>query len=90
MDEVRPAAGLDDPYRNPELFRWLDSLEGVPDWLGPAETNVERESWSAWQRRGNHFFGGLAIVSGVAGFVAVTEHAVIAGAVVRSLQANGL
>ena len=57
MDEVRPAAGLDDPYRNPELFRWLDSLEGVPDWLGPAETNVERESWSAWQRRGNHFFG---------------------------------
>ena len=57
MDEIRPAAGLVDPYKNPELFRWLDSLEGVPDWLGPAETNVERESWSAWQRRGNHFFG---------------------------------
>lgn len=57
MDEIRPAAGLGDPYKNPELFRWLDSLEGVPDWLGPAETNVERESWSAWQRRGNHFFG---------------------------------
>jgi uncharacterized integral membrane protein (TIGR00698 family) len=57
MDKVRPAAGLGDPYKNPELFRWLDSLEGVPDWLGPAETNVERESWSAWQRRGNHLFG---------------------------------
>jgi uncharacterized integral membrane protein (TIGR00698 family) len=57
MDKVRPAAGLGDPYKNPELFRWLDSLEGVPDWLGPAETNVERESWSAWQRRGNHIFG---------------------------------
>ncbi len=57
MDKVQPATGLGDPYKNPELFRWLDSLEGVPDWLGPAETNVERESWSAWQRRGNHFFG---------------------------------
>ena len=57
MDKVRPAAGLGDPYKNPELFRWLDSLEGIPDWLGPAETNVERESWSAWQRRGNYFFG---------------------------------
>ena len=57
MDKVRPAAGLGDPYKNPELFRWLDSLEGIPDWLGPAETNVERESWSAWQRRGNYLFG---------------------------------
>ena len=57
MDRVQPTAGLSDPYKNPELFRWLDSLEGVPDWLGPAETNVERESWSAWQRRGNYFFG---------------------------------
>jgi uncharacterized integral membrane protein (TIGR00698 family) len=57
VDKVRPAAGLGDPYKNPELFRWLDSLEGVPDWLGPAETSVERESWSAWQRRGNHVFG---------------------------------
>lgn len=57
MDKVQPVAGLGDPYKNPELFRWLDSLEGVPDWLGPAETDAERESWSNWQRRGNHFFG---------------------------------
>ena len=57
LDKVRPAAGLGDPYKNPELFRWLDSLEGVPDWLGPAETDAERESWSPWQRRGNHIFG---------------------------------
>lgn len=56
MDEVRPTAGLSDPYKNPELFRWLDSLEGVPDWLGPAETDAERESWSPWQRRGNQIF----------------------------------
>jgi uncharacterized integral membrane protein (TIGR00698 family) len=57
MDRVQPAAGLSDPYKNPELFRWLDSMEGVPDWLGPAETDAERESWSDWQRRGNHVFG---------------------------------
>ena len=57
MDKVQPARGLSDPYKNPELFRWLDSLEGVPDFLGPAETDVEREGWSDWQRRGNHFFG---------------------------------
>ncbi|HIG72575.1 MAG: putative sulfate exporter family transporter [Myxococcales bacterium] len=56
MDRVQPAAGLSDPYKNPELFRWLDSLEGVPDWLGPAETDAERAGWSDWQRRGNHIF----------------------------------
>ncbi|HEB88734.1 MAG TPA: putative sulfate exporter family transporter [Deltaproteobacteria bacterium] len=57
MEKVQPAAGLGDPYKNPELFHWLDSLEGAPDWLGPAETDAERESWAPWQRRGNHFFG---------------------------------
>jgi len=73
MDKVQPVAGLSDPYKNPELFRWLDSLEGVPDWLGPAETDAERESWSDWQRRGNHFFGilgtlmpGLLLAFGIA------------------------
>jgi uncharacterized integral membrane protein (TIGR00698 family) len=57
MDPVKPTQGLGDPYANPELFEWLDSLEGVPDWLGPGETEVERESWFPWQRTGNHFFG---------------------------------
>jgi len=56
LDKVRPAAGRGDPYANPELFNWLDSLEGAPDWLGPGETEAERENWSEWQRRGNHFF----------------------------------
>jgi uncharacterized integral membrane protein (TIGR00698 family) len=73
MDKVQPAAGLSDPYKNPELFRWLDSLEGVPDWLGPAETDAERDSWSDWQRSGNHVFGligammpGLVLAFGIA------------------------
>ena len=57
MYPIRPARNLGDPYRNPELFEWLDSLEGVPDWLGPAETDAERKGWAPWQRTGNHYFG---------------------------------
>ena len=56
MAKVQPAEGLGDPYKNPELFEWLDSLEGVPDWLGPAETDAERAGWSDWQRAGNRYF----------------------------------
>jgi len=44
------------PYKNPELFRWLDSLEGVPEWADPAETPDERAGWAPWQRRSNHVF----------------------------------
>ncbi len=44
------------PYKNPELFRWLGSMEGVPDWADPAETHGEQAAWSPWQRRANHVF----------------------------------
>jgi uncharacterized integral membrane protein (TIGR00698 family) len=56
LAKVQPAQVLGDPYKNPELFEWLDSLEGVPDFLGPAETDAERAGWSGWQRSGNHYF----------------------------------
>jgi uncharacterized integral membrane protein (TIGR00698 family) len=56
LDQIRPAKGLTDPYANPELFSGLDSLEGVPDWLGPGETDLEREGWAPWQRTGNRIF----------------------------------
>jgi uncharacterized integral membrane protein (TIGR00698 family) len=56
LDQIRPAKGLSDPYANPELFEGLDSLEGVPDWLGPGETDLEREGWAPWQRVGNRLF----------------------------------
>jgi uncharacterized integral membrane protein (TIGR00698 family) len=56
LAKVQPAQGLGDPYKNPELFEWLDSLEGVPDFLGPAETDAERAGWADWQRSGNHYF----------------------------------
>lgn len=41
------------PYQNPELFRFVGSMEGVPDWIDPAETLDERQAWAPWQRRGN-------------------------------------
>ena len=73
VDQVRPAKGLSDPYANPELFEGLDSLEGVPDWLGPGETDLERQGWAPWQRSGNRFFAqtgatlpGLALALSIA------------------------
>ena len=61
MAKVQPAHGLGDPYKNPELFEWLDSLEGVPDFLGPAETDAERAGWSDWQRGANHYFALIGV-----------------------------
>jgi uncharacterized integral membrane protein (TIGR00698 family) len=73
IDQVRPAKHLGNPYDNPALFEHLDSLEGVPDLLGPGETEAEREGWSDWQRVGNERFAalgtwapGLALAAAVA------------------------
>jgi uncharacterized integral membrane protein (TIGR00698 family) len=73
IDPVRPAKHLGNPYDNPALFEYLDSLEGVPDLLGPGETEAEREGWSDWQRAGNERFAalgawapGLALAAAVA------------------------
>lgn len=80
MDPVRPAKGRGDPYANPELFEWLDSLEGASDLLGAGETRAEREGWSPWQRRANQLFAsggamlpglGLALlIAGAGGLIA--------------------
>jgi uncharacterized integral membrane protein (TIGR00698 family) len=54
---MRPVAvSSGDPYKNPELFRWLGSMEGVPEWADPAETHQERASRAAWQRHAHRFF----------------------------------
>ena len=93
MDPVRPTQGLRDPYANPELFQWLDSLEGAPDLLAPGETEAEREGWSPWQRRGNRLFGlagqslpglALALAIALAGQLAAGLPALLAGLVERS------
>ena len=35
MSAAPVATSRTDPYRNPELFRWMGSMEGVPDWAEP-------------------------------------------------------
>ena len=67
-----PTAG--DPYKNPELFRFVGSMEGVPDWVDATETAAELSARAHWQARAHHLFN-LAgtLLPGVvlAGLVAV-------------------
>jgi uncharacterized integral membrane protein (TIGR00698 family) len=56
MPQIAEGLRSGDPYQNPELFRWLGSLEGVPEYVDPAETASERAAWSAWQRQSNQVF----------------------------------
>ena len=51
-----PPPAAQDPYRNPELFRWAGSMEGVPDWIDPAETLEERLRRSGWRAEGHRLF----------------------------------
>jgi uncharacterized integral membrane protein (TIGR00698 family) len=44
------------PYENPELFKWLGSYEGIPEWTDPAETAEEQSGWSRGQARANELF----------------------------------
>jgi uncharacterized integral membrane protein (TIGR00698 family) len=46
-----------DIYQNPQLARWLDSMEGVPDWPEPQETAAERAGRTTVQHRANQVFG---------------------------------
>jgi uncharacterized integral membrane protein (TIGR00698 family) len=67
-----PPAPLD-LYNHPELWRWAGGMEGIPEWIGPAETFDERTNRAPWQARGNELFAllgallpGLAIALGLA------------------------
>ena len=42
-----------DPYANPELFRYVGSMEGVPDFLDLAETPAERAARRGWRATGH-------------------------------------
>lgn len=65
MSESR--ASSSNPYENPDLFRFVGSMEGVPDWVDPAETAAEREAREGW-RGGGHELLEMAgtLVPGVA------------------------
>ena len=63
-----------DPYRNPELFRFAGSMEGLPEWVDPIG-----EAGTSWWRRGaQSFFEGLAEVMpgvAIAGFLTLVGNA---------------
>src|SRR3954452_12399568 len=48
-----------DIYHDPQLARWLGSMEGVPDWPEAVETPVERALRTTFQNRLNQIFGWL-------------------------------
>ncbi len=48
-----PTPSRRNPYQNPELFRFVGSMEGVPDWLDPAETPDESAARSGWRAQGH-------------------------------------
>ncbi len=65
-------------YENPELWRWAGSMEGVPEWVDPAETTGERAAHASWQARGNELFallGALLPGLGIAAALAVIGRA---------------
>ena len=47
---------LNDPYRNHELFRFVGSMEGVPEWVDPAETSEQ----IGWRVRGHSLLDAAA------------------------------
>lgn len=47
----QPSSG--DPYANPELSRFIGSMEGVPDFIDIAETPAERLGRDNWRARGH-------------------------------------
>jgi uncharacterized integral membrane protein (TIGR00698 family) len=50
---------MSDIYLDPQLARWLGSMEGVPEWPEPAEAPVERRSRTTLQNRMHQVFGWL-------------------------------
>ena len=48
-----------DIYQNPQLARWLDYMEGVPEWPQPGESPAERARRTSLQSRVHLVFGRL-------------------------------
>jgi len=53
-----------DPYRNHELFRFVGSMEGVPEWSDPAETG--NPLGYAWLEHAGQLAPGLSLAFGIA------------------------
>jgi len=72
------------PYENPALMRWLDSYEGVPEWIDPVETVDERSARSALGQRAHD---GFALVGATLPGLALT--ALLAAAATAGAQLAG-
>src|ERR1700686_1164542 len=57
--DIYSMSGASDIYNDPQLARWLGSMEGVPDWPEPVETPVERAMRTTLQNRLHQIFGWL-------------------------------
>jgi uncharacterized integral membrane protein (TIGR00698 family) len=60
------------PYENPQLLRWTDSYEGLPEIAEPSESQAESARRKAWGTRAHELFGMAGtLVPGVALAVAI-------------------
>ena len=75
-------------YDHPERWRFAGSMEGVPDWIDPAETGEERAGRAAWRARGNELFAGLGAL--LPGLVIALGLAVIGRAASQAIGAGAL
>jgi uncharacterized integral membrane protein (TIGR00698 family) len=57
LDLYALESGGRDIYHDPQLARWLGSMEGVPDWPEAVEAPAERARRATWQHRLNQIFG---------------------------------
>lgn len=74
------------PYANPELFRFVGSMEGLPEEIEIADTPEEKTARTGWRERGHELFGaagllmpGIGIAMGLAaigsaGAAAIAKH----------------
>jgi uncharacterized integral membrane protein (TIGR00698 family) len=75
------AAQRGNPYENPELLRWLDSYEGLPDVADPGESAAEQRSRAG--ARAYELFGlvgavlpGFALAAGIAALAGVAAEGI--------------
>src|SRR5262245_36210864 len=59
VSEIDSVVGASDIYHDPQLARWLGSMEGVPDWPEPVEAAAERALRTTLQNRLHQIFGWL-------------------------------
>ena len=52
-----------DTSAGPDWARWLDSMEGVPEWPNPTESPAESAGRASWRQASHRAFGGLGTIA---------------------------